>query len=60
MKVSLYYFAKSKIDQKRAKIIFFLIRQKNTMSDIKFLMPYLFLEDQKLVMYHSSGQPTEN
>ena len=41
IKVSSYYFAKSKIAQKRAKIYFFKNRQKKTMSDINFLMPYL-------------------
>ena len=55
MKVSSYYFAKSKIAQKWAKITFFKNRQKKTISDIKFLMPYLVLEDQKLVVCNSSG-----
>ena len=55
MKVSSYYFAKSKITQKRAKLFFLKIRQKKSMSGIKILMPYLDLEDQKLVMSKFSG-----
>ena len=55
MNVSSYYFDKSKIAQKRAKIYFLKNRQKKNMSGITFLMPYLVLEDQKLVVCHSSG-----
>ena len=44
MKVSSYYFAKSKIAQKLAKI-FLLIGQKKTLSGVKLLMPYFVLED---------------
>ena len=50
IKVSSYYFAKSKIAQKRAKIYFFKNSPKKTLRGMKFLMPYLVLEDQKLVL----------
>ena len=53
MKVFSYFFAQSKIAQNRAKINFLEFANK-TMGRIKFLMPYLVLEDQKLVMCHSS------
>ena len=60
MNVSSYYFDKSKIAQKRAKIYFLKNRQIKNINAMNFLMPCFNLEDQKLVMYHSSGQPTEN
>ena len=60
IKVSSYYFAKSKIAQKRAKIFFLKNRQKKSIRAIKFLMTYLDLEDQKLVVCHSSGYLIEN
>ena len=50
MNVSSYYFDKSKIAQKRAKIFFLKNRQKKSMRGINFFMPYLVLEDQKLVL----------
>ena len=55
IKVSSYYFAKSKIAQKRAKIFFLKKFQKKTLSGITFLITYFVLEDQKLVVCHSSG-----
>ena len=50
MKLSSSHFAKSKIAQKRPKIIFKKIQQKKSMEYIEFLMSYSVLEDQKLVI----------
>ena len=55
IKVSSYYFAKSKIAQKRAKIFFFKNSPKKSLSGITFLITYFVSEDQKLVVCHSSG-----
>ena len=55
MKVSSYHFAKSKITQNWAKIFFQKNSPKKTISVIIFLMPYLILEDQKLVCVIALG-----
>ena len=52
MKLFSYYFAKSKIAQKQAKINFEIILQKYY-GWYTFVMLYLVLEDQKLVVCHN-------